>query len=68
MCQKGEKMNKLFLSFVLGMLYTCLLDLIVQPIRIKCRKQANYDCSKCKVWDCPRKRCIYLKEKKDGKV
>lgn len=44
--------------FLIGILYSILLDLIVEPIRIRWRKQANYDCKKCKVWDCPAKKCI----------
>ena len=49
--------------FILGMLYTCLLELSVKPIQIRWRKQAKYDCKICKVWDCPKKRCMYLEKK-----
>ena len=44
--------------FLIGILYSILLDLIVEPTRIRWRKQVNYDCKKCKVWDCPAKKCI----------
>lgn len=44
--------------FLIGMLYRILLDLIVEPFRIRRRKQANYNCNKCKVFDCPGKKCF----------
>ena len=40
--------------FVFGFLYNDLLDLVVEPIRRKWRKECKFDCSKCKVWDCSR--------------
>lgn len=44
--------------FLNGIFFSILLDLIVEPIRIRWRMQANFDCKKCKVWDCPAKKCI----------
>lgn len=49
--------------FLIGIIYSLLLDLIVEPTRIRWRKQANYDCKNCKVWDCPVHRCIKQKKK-----
>lgn len=46
-------MNKyLFYGFILGNLISLIGDLLCEPIRNKWRKDCNYDCSKCKVWDC----------------
>ena len=46
-------MNKyLFYGFILGQLIPLFGDLLCEPIRNKWRKDCNYDCSKCKVWDC----------------
>lgn len=51
------------LFFLIGILYSILLDLIVEPTRIRWRKQANYDCNNCKVWDCPVHRCSKKRKK-----
>lgn len=56
--------------FMFGVLFKDLLDLVVEPIRNKWRKDCKFDCSKCKVWDCSNKNCLRYKEKylskKDG--
>ena len=57
-------MFKYRICFFVGILFSLLLDLIVEPTRIRWRKDANYDCSNCKVWDCPVHRC----RKKRGKL
>lgn len=49
--------------FVFGFLYNDLLDLVVEPTRRKWRKECEFDCFKCKVWDCSRKQCLKYKEK-----
>ena len=49
--------------FVFGFLYNDLLDLVVEPTCRKWRKECEFDCSKCKVWDCSRKQCLKYKEK-----
>lgn len=55
---------KYLLIFAGGMLYQFLLDLSCEPIRNRWRKQANYNCEKCKVWDCPFHICNYKRNKK----
>ena len=56
--------------FMFGVLFNYLLDLVVEPIRNKWRRDCKFDCSKCKVWDCDKKVCDYKKQKylskKDG--
>ena len=56
--------------FMFGVFFNYLLDLVVEPIRIKWRRDCKFDCSKCKVWDCDKKVCDYKKQKylskKDG--
>lgn len=56
--------------FMFGVLFKDLLDLVVEPIRNKWRKDCKFDCSKCKVLDCSYKDCLRYKEKylskKDG--
>lgn len=49
--------------FLTGILYTFLFDYIIEPTRIRWRKEANYDCKNCKVWDCPVHRCNKQKKK-----
>lgn len=56
--------------FMFGFLFNYLLDLVVEPIRNKWRRDCKFDCSKCKVGDCDKKVCDYKKQKylskKDG--
>ncbi len=56
--------------FMFGVFFNYLLDLVVEPIRNKWRRDCKFDCSKCKVWDCDKKVCDYKKQKylskKDG--
>ena len=57
-------MNKYFMiGFAFGCLYDFLSYLIVIPIKKKWRRECNYDCSKCRVWDCERFDCIRQMEK-----
>lgn len=49
--------------FLIGIIYSLLLDLFVEPTRIRRRMQANFDCKNCKVWDCPVHRCIKKRKK-----
>lgn len=55
-------MNFNFSSFILGMFYYLILDFSILPIRRKWQKDCNYDCSICKVFDCPYKRCSYKRK------
>ena len=59
------------LFFILGMSFQIFLDLIidliVEPIRKKWRKECNYDCSKCKVWDCDKHLCDHKRKKEEEK-
>lgn len=56
--------------FMFGVLFKDLLDLVLEPIRNKLRRDCKFDCSKCKVWDCYKKECFINKQKylskKDG--
>lgn len=56
------------LSFIWGYLYSIILDISVYPIKRKWRRQCNYDCSKCKVWDCERHDCLNQKRKELKKL
>ena len=62
-------MLKYSLIFFAGWLYSILLDIGVEQIRKKWRKQCNYNCSMCKVWDCPVHKCNkeYRKSESDIK-
>ena len=51
------------ISFALGMIYDLILFASVEPIRKKWRKECNYNCKNCKVWDCQYHKCKYLKDK-----
>ena len=55
---------KLFLvAFLLVTLMYFIDFILVEPIRIKWRKDCNFDCLKCKCWDCQKKRCDYYKRR-----
>lgn len=45
-------MDKLYIGVLIGLTIDFISNLLVEPIRRKWRKQCNYDCTKCKVWDC----------------
>lgn len=49
--------------FILGMIFDYLCNLSVEPIRRKWRKECNFHCSMCKVWDCPVHECRKQREK-----
>lgn len=51
------------LGFVLGSLYDLICNLILIPFKRKWRRECNYDCSKCKAFDCERFDCIRQMEK-----
>ena len=59
-------MDKTFIAFMIGAIFEYICSLSVEPIRRKWRRQCNYDCTKCKVWDCDRYRCV-SQEKRDLK-
>lgn len=60
-------MEKYFIiGFLLGMFNDFLCSLTVIPIKRKWRRECNYDCSKCKVFDCERFDCM-RQMKKDKK-
>ena len=48
---------------IIGYLLGFIFDLICEPIRSKWRKDCNYNCKVCKVWDCQKKVCDYKKER-----
>ena len=57
-------MEKYFMfGFISCSLYNFLCYLILIPIKKKWRRECNYDCSKCRVWDCERFDCIRQMEK-----
>lgn len=60
-------MDKVIIGFFIGSLCECFSNLSVEPIRRRWRRQCNYDCSKCKVWDCDRFYCLVQKEKENKK-
>lgn len=56
-------MSNFMLGFLLGMFNDLLCYLSTIPIKRKWRRECNYDCSKCRVWDCERHNCIRMKER-----
>lgn len=42
----------IFIGFLVNEIIHFIDYLSCEPIRKKWRKECNYDCSKCKVWDC----------------
>lgn len=55
-----------FWSFILGYIFSWIEELSIIPIIKRWQKQCNYDCSKCKVWDCQYHIC-QEKKKKEAK-
>lgn len=60
-------MDKLLIGFFIGSAFDCFSNLMVEPIRRRWRKQCQYNCSKCKVWDCGRHICSEQKYKDEKK-
>lgn len=64
--------SDLFCAFLLGFILKSAFDLIhyllSEPIRNKWRRDCNFDCSKCKVFDCTRNDCLLYKEKYERKL
>lgn len=62
--------DKLILAFIAGAAFNCFSNFMVEPMRKRIRRKCNYDCSKCRVWDCDRHLCNEQKEKdiKKGKI
>lgn len=56
-----------FWSFILGYLFSWIEDFSVYGIRRNWQKQCNYDCSKCKCWDCQYHICQENKKKEAKK-
>lgn len=64
-------MEKYFMfGFISCFLYNSLCYLILIPIKRKWRRECNYDCSKCRVFDCEKFDCIRQmeKDKKNNKI
>lgn len=53
----------LFIAFMLGSLFDLICNLMVESIRRRWRKECNYDCSTCRVWDCGVHLCNEQKRK-----
>lgn len=56
-------MNNNDIYFLAGMIFSILMDIIVEPIRRKWRKECNFECKNCKVFDCSKFDCDRQKEK-----
>lgn len=61
-------MSDLQIGLLLGSLTPLICNLLCEPIRNRWRKQCNYDCSKCGVWDCNVHDCKKYKDKLESKV
>lgn len=61
-------MNKVLIGFILAIIFEWFNNLSVEPIKRKWRRQCNYDCFKCKVWNCDRFYCLAQKEKEIKKM
>lgn len=64
--------SDLFCAFLLGLILKSGIDLIrycfCEFIRRKWRKECNFDCSNCKVWDCDRHDCLAQKKNYERKL
>ncbi len=58
-------MSNFVLGFICGTIFDLLCNLSIIPFKRKYAKDCNFDCSKCKVWDCERHDCIRMKEKEE---
>lgn len=56
-------MNNFLIGFIIGFSADIIGSLLTIPIKKKWKKDCNYNCSKCKVWDCEMKDC--MRRKKD---
>lgn len=60
-------MNDFVLGFIVGYSADFIGSLLTIPIKKKLKKECNYDCSKCGVWDCEMHDCIKQKKKEKKK-
>jgi hypothetical protein len=64
--------SDLFCAFLLGLILKSGIDLIryyiCELIRRKWRKECNFDCSNCKVFDCDRHDCLAQKKNYERKL
>lgn len=51
------------IGFIIGFSADIIGSLLTFPIRKKWKKECNYDCTKCKVWDCEMKDCMRRKKR-----
>ena len=54
---------KVLAAFILGMIYEYFNWLLCEPIRKRWRKQCNFNCENCRVWDCDKHLCDEQKRK-----
>lgn len=60
-------MDRLVIGFMIGILFIIFNYFIEELFKSKWRKQCNYNCDKCKVWDCQYHLCHsrILKKRKE---
>lgn len=51
------------LYFIAGIFFSISINLICEPIRRKWRKECDFNCKKCKVFDCSKYICEKQKKK-----
>ncbi len=56
-------MSDFLIGYIIGFSVDTIFQLILIPVKKKWRRECNYDCSKCRVWDCGRFDCIRQMEK-----
>lgn len=55
--------GKFLIGFIIGFSVDVIGNLLIIPIKKKWQKDCNYDCSKCKVWDCEMHDCMRRKKR-----
>ena len=57
------------MEILIACIILLICELPIELLRIYYRKKCNYNCDKCKCWDCPYLHCQYLKNKnKDNNI
>lgn len=64
----SDKFKMLYVGFALGFCFDLINYYLCEPIRRKWRKECNFDCSNCKVWDCNRLDCLSQKKNYERKL
>lgn len=60
-------MDRLLIAFFIGIIFESFNWWSCEPIRRRWRRQCNFNCENCRVWDCDKHLCDEQKRKAQKK-